>query len=200
MIGERRAGHVGQVVLLPDLTAQRRFGGRLIEGMVEPAMPVRRHPRGFGDTVINDPAARAAHRARRIGFLVITVALLVLADKPCAAPEQRKGGSHRRAVPPGEDTLKHFYSFDRRFYRQARYHARSAGIWRRPAFASIARICRAFPRFGWRFRGFPAPFGAAGHGPQTLRMSAMEIILAQGDSRRSPSENQPTFHDVFEGF
>ena len=44
-------------------------------------MPVRRHARGFGDAMVNDPAALAAARHARLFLLEIAIPLLIAADK-----------------------------------------------------------------------------------------------------------------------
>src|SRR5690606_29694511 len=93
-IGLRRAGQVRPVRLLPF--ARRVVDQRLVMGVVQPAVPVRRHPGGLHQAVVDHPAPPAAPLA------IVAVAELVLADE-LALPPRVHPGAERLAVPPGED-------------------------------------------------------------------------------------------------
>src|SRR6185503_5967310 len=73
--------------------------------MVQPAIPARRHFRGFGVAIVNHIPALAAFDGR-LALLVIFVALVVLADEagPTADVEP---SANRGAVPPSEYRFEH---------------------------------------------------------------------------------------------
>src|SRR5215472_1798577 len=95
------------MLLLPGIfrlgLARRR---RRVDGMMQPAMPLRRHARGFGDAVIEHPAPLAARHAaafdeRAAGLLaVIAVAELIGADQLSLEPGVKsRANAHRRSRP-----------------------------------------------------------------------------------------------------
>src|SRR5687767_6209891 len=58
--GVDRAGQVREVILLPGLQLEGLGGRRLVEGVVQPAMPLGRDLRGVGIALVDHPAALAA--------------------------------------------------------------------------------------------------------------------------------------------
>src|SRR5690606_34125379 len=95
-----------QVVLLPRPPRQRPVRGRLVEGVVQPAVPVGRHLRGLGVAVVDYPATPAAVVAAGVAGLVIAVAHLVRPDEAAATADGEQGADGG-AVPPGEDLAEH---------------------------------------------------------------------------------------------
>src|SRR5215218_2164207 len=55
-IGVVGARLVGFVILLPRLARQTAGRRGRVGRVMQPAMPIRRHARGFSHTVVNDPA------------------------------------------------------------------------------------------------------------------------------------------------
>jgi hypothetical protein len=90
--------------LLPVARSVFLFGGRDVDGVVQPAVPAGRDRRGLDRAVIDDPATLDAEGLVLGATLgaVIDVAELVLADLLAEAPgvEARAEGL---AVPPSED-------------------------------------------------------------------------------------------------
>src|SRR4029079_4522597 len=102
-MGRRRAGQIWPVRLLPGPRLIALFVGRHIDGVVEPAVPRRRHRRGLGLAVVDHPAP--FHQQRRIDLAAagaeIAVAELVLTDR-FAVPPGPELGAEGLAIPPGE--------------------------------------------------------------------------------------------------
>src|SRR5262249_9474449 len=95
-IGIRRAGEIGLMLLLPRLRLERRGGRRILEGVMQPAMPVGRDAARFDRAGIDHPAAAALLR------LVVAIAVLVGADIGAGEPrrpESPQGG----VVPPRKE-------------------------------------------------------------------------------------------------
>ena len=81
---------------LPRFMYQRFFRWRLIPSAVQPPMPFRRHPTGFGLTVENHPAFLVV-----LGFIK-DIALLVFPDALAFAPRELLG-VQRLTIPPREN-------------------------------------------------------------------------------------------------
>src|SRR6185312_1836964 len=95
-VGERRARLVRLVRLLPGpgrLVAARHDIGRAMQ----PGIPLRRHLRGLGLALIEDPAALQAHRARILAA-VIAIAEGIGADRLASQPGIEPG-TDRHLVP-----------------------------------------------------------------------------------------------------
>src|SRR5579871_1850372 len=90
---------------LPTLFGQRRLGRRLIEGMMQPAMPFGGHLRGVSVAFVDDIAALAALQAW-LALFKISIAEIIGADLlgPLADIEP---GADGRPVPPRKDRLEH---------------------------------------------------------------------------------------------
>src|SRR5919198_1187732 len=103
-IGAGGTSEIGSVRLPPRPRRDLFLGRRHIDGVVQPAMPGRRHDRGFGSAVVNDPASLEAERRIDLAALraVIAVAELVLAHELAieGGPQQRAEG---RPIPPGKE-------------------------------------------------------------------------------------------------
>src|SRR6185312_16374631 len=82
-IGERRAGQIRPVRLLPFPWRIAFLSRRYVDGVMHPAMPGRRDGRGLGIAVVDDPAPLKAERGIDLATLgaEITVAELVGADR-----------------------------------------------------------------------------------------------------------------------
>src|SRR5262245_34107942 len=106
-MGAGRAGEVGPVRLPPWPRRDLVLGRRYVNGVMQPAVPGRRHGRGFGETVVDHPSPLAPQRRIDLAApgAVVAVAELVLADELAVerGPQQR---AERRTVPPGEKTQK----------------------------------------------------------------------------------------------
>ena len=73
------------MILFPGPAHQRLDRRRLVEGVVQPAVPFGRHLRGLGIAVVDHPAALVLVVAVAVvpGF-VVAVAVVVLADEDAA--------------------------------------------------------------------------------------------------------------------
>src|SRR5262249_58589582 len=80
-VGAGRAGEIGPVRLPPRPRRDLFLRRRRVDRVVQPAMPGRRHDRGFGGAVVDHPAPLKTER--RVGLAppgaVIAIAELVLA-------------------------------------------------------------------------------------------------------------------------
>src|SRR5580698_961957 len=103
-IGRRRPRHVRHVRLFPFARRVALFRRRHVDGVMYPAVPGRRYPRGLGKSIIHHPAPLEAERGIDLAAdgAVIAIALLVLADQ-LAEPPGPQLGPEGLAVPPGED-------------------------------------------------------------------------------------------------
>src|SRR5262249_39081624 len=77
---------------------------RDVDGVVQPAVPRRRHAGGFGIAVIDHPAPLEAERRidRAAAGPVVAIAALIGTDQ-VAEPPGPELGAAGLAVPPGED-------------------------------------------------------------------------------------------------
>src|SRR5216683_3965666 len=95
MVGLRGPGHVRQVVLFPGMALARL--GQLVDHMMQPGMPFRRHLGAFRLAIVDDPAPVAAKppaaAPRRLLALepVIAVPVGIGADGFAAQPGQYSG-------------------------------------------------------------------------------------------------------------
>src|ERR1700674_2498018 len=93
MVGKRGPGHVRLVVLFPEITPARHR--HLVDHVMQPGMPFRRHLGAFGLAVIDDPSpiateAPATEPRRLVAFeAVVAVAVGVRADEFAAQPSQQ---------------------------------------------------------------------------------------------------------------
>src|SRR5665213_3395189 len=101
----RRSGQVGPMRLFPGVRPGLILRRRHVHGVMQPAMPTRRHRGRFRDTIVDYPAPFKAKR--RIDFAtlgpVIAIAEFVLADKRTIEPRPPLR-AESLAVPPGEHT------------------------------------------------------------------------------------------------
>src|SRR6202158_4267586 len=112
-VGVRRAGEIRPVRLLPLARLVVLLGRRHVDGVVQPAVPRRRHARGLGDAAIDHPAPLEAEARIDLAAAraVVAVAEFVLADELAVepSPQLRTEGL---AVPPGEKAEpKRFHAF-----------------------------------------------------------------------------------------
>src|SRR5882757_2219416 len=112
----RRPRQVRDVRLFPFARRVAFFGRRDIDGVMQPAMPVRRHARGLGITVVDHPAPLKAERRVDLAAdgAIIAITLLVRADQ-FAKPPCPQLGAKGLAIPPGkefEQKLFHLISAD----------------------------------------------------------------------------------------
>src|SRR5438552_16885493 len=138
------AGEIGPVRLPPRPRSNVFLRRQGINGVVQPAMPGRRHDRSLRGAAINHPASLesepridlAAPRA------VIAIAELVLAYELAVerGPQQRAEG---RPVPPGKEAQK------KGFHRLVQI-----GGWRGVHATAVHRSPRAERATSWR--GLPA--------------------------------------------
>src|SRR5216684_4563949 len=92
MVGQGGPGHVRQVVLFPGMALARL--GQLVDHVMQPGMPFRRHLGAFRLAVVDDPAPVAAESPaappRRLVApeAIVVVAVGVAADRHPAQPGQ----------------------------------------------------------------------------------------------------------------
>src|SRR5437667_3576681 len=103
-IGLRRAGEIRPVRLLPGPGLHNLLGRRHVDGVMQPAMPARRHLRGLRIAVVDHPAALEPERRVDLAAAgsVIAIAELVGPDRFAIGPGPQLG-PERGAVPPGEE-------------------------------------------------------------------------------------------------
>src|SRR3954454_16981131 len=125
---------------------------RNVMRMGQPGAPGRRHARGLGDTVIDDPAPLVAHRGVDLmpPGAIILVAELVRADELALAP-RIKIRAPGLTVPPGQAAQKNL--FERHGFRLPIWR----GLWRcglpLSRRAPVAQACRFRPFRGGRRDG-----------------------------------------------
>src|SRR5690606_22966815 len=95
-ITRRNTGCIRQMWLFPVAHPVFLLARRRVDTSGKPAMPTRRHPRGLGLTIIDDPTPVA------IPLAVVLVAELILTDE-FALTGDEEPGPHGLAVPPGEE-------------------------------------------------------------------------------------------------
>src|ERR1700719_3986564 len=117
-VGVGRAGEIRPVRLLPLARLVLLFRGRHVDGVVQPAVPGRRHARGLRDAVIDHPSPLKAEARIDLpsSCAIVAVAELVLADEFAVepGPQLRAEGL---AVPPGEEAKPkrlHAFALERR--------------------------------------------------------------------------------------
>ena len=117
-VGLRRAGHVRDMRLLPLARRVALFGRRDIDGVMDPAVPVRRYLGRLGIAVIDHPAPLEAERRVDLAALgaIVGVALLVVTDQ-FAEPPRPQLCAKGLAAPPCKK------------FQQKQLHEDSAG-WR----------------------------------------------------------------------
>src|SRR5262249_44889120 len=93
----RRPCEIGGMLFFPRLSLQRRYRGRILESVVQPAVPLGRHARCLDGTGIDNPAALAV--------LGLEVAVADIVGSNVVA---RKPSGHQRAergsAPPDKDS------------------------------------------------------------------------------------------------
>src|SRR5579872_4686867 len=95
------------MVQFPGPALQRIGGRRLVEGVVQPAMPLGRHLGSLGVAAVDHPAAlMSVVAAEGVAPLVVLVAVLVIADEHAMA-RHGEADADGGAVPPGEDRFQH---------------------------------------------------------------------------------------------
>ena len=102
-IGFRRTREVGLIGLLPGLSLVGFVGWRHVNRVMQPAVPFRRHQRGFGLGAVDHPAPLPV-----LG-LVVDVAEAVLAHAGAVAPGE-EAGADGVAGPPGEKLGQEFHA------------------------------------------------------------------------------------------
>src|SRR5262245_45082237 len=87
-VGERGAGEVGHVLLLPRPARGRPGRRRLDDDVVQPSVPLGRHAARLDLAVVDHPAllAPTAEAARAGAVAVVAIAELVAADRRAAQP------------------------------------------------------------------------------------------------------------------
>src|SRR5258705_13674616 len=87
-VSRRRPRQVRDVRLFPFARRVAFLGRRDIDSVVQPAMPVRRHARGLGITVVDHPAPLKAERRGDLAAdgAIIAITLLVRADQFAKPP------------------------------------------------------------------------------------------------------------------
>src|ERR1700721_2202122 len=164
---QRRAGrtvgrgspcHVRQMRLLPFARRIGLFGRRDIDGVMQPAMPGRRHAGGHGIAVVDHPASLEAERRVDLAPLCteIAIALFVLANQ-FAEPPCPELGAESLAIPPRED-------FEKKLFH---------GVWpvretRLVLMPSAGRICQ--------FRSVTSPFGRGYEPPLTKAAESSQSV------------------------
>src|SRR5438034_10372678 len=99
MVGQRGPGHVGQVVLFPGMALARL--GRLVDHVMQPGMPLRRHLGALRLAIVDDPPPVAAESPAApplrlvASKAVVAVAVGVGADRHPAQPRQYSGSKRR---------------------------------------------------------------------------------------------------------
>src|SRR5262249_23259925 len=101
------AGEVRPMRLLPRSRLVLLLGRRHVDGVMQPAVPRRRHARSLGLAVVDHPAPLHSERAVDLAAAgaEITVAELVLPNPPAIEPSPELG-AERLPVPPGEKSKK----------------------------------------------------------------------------------------------
>src|SRR5262245_51212046 len=93
-VGMVGAGEVGHVLLLPRPARQVVGRRRYIGGVMQPAIPLRRHARGLGHTVVHHPTLATTAGDLTL-VLVIAIAFGIGADQFAAhLGEQPRADSH----------------------------------------------------------------------------------------------------------
>src|SRR5712692_5747433 len=114
-VGVGRAGEIWPVRLLPLARRVVLLRGRHVDRVVQPAVPGRRHARGFGEAVIDHPAPLEAQARIDLAATraVVAVAEFVLADELAVepGPQLRAEGL---AVPPSKEFEKEIFHHDAR--------------------------------------------------------------------------------------
>src|SRR4030095_10725018 len=87
------AGELGHRLLLPRLARRATGRRRRIGGVMQPAVPVGRNARGFGDTVVHHPALAAATGDDAL-VLEVAIAFGVGADELAAHLREEPGADY----------------------------------------------------------------------------------------------------------
>src|SRR5690606_22428312 len=77
-----------------------------VDGIVQPAVPLRRHQGRLGERFVDHPAPRLAVRPHTAPLDIIAVAGLVLAEQ-LALPPDGEAGPPGVSAPPAEDLFQH---------------------------------------------------------------------------------------------
>src|ERR1043166_9380559 len=111
----RRAGEIGPVRLPPAAHHDLVPGRWYVDGMVQPAVPRRRHGRGFRGAVVDHPAPFEAETLVDLATLgpEVAVAEFVIAHVLAVEPGPELG-PERLALPPSEE------AGEKRFHRAHR--------------------------------------------------------------------------------
>src|SRR5271166_1242013 len=87
-IGRRSPGQIRLMLLHPRLVGGNRQG--ILDGIMQPGMPLRRHPGRLDLALIKHPAALTS-AADRLSLRVIAIAVLIGPDQNAPGPREKKG-------------------------------------------------------------------------------------------------------------
>jgi hypothetical protein len=98
-MGGFQAGLIALMRLMPVATFNACLIGGFIKGLMQPAVPFRRHTRGFNIAIVNHPAAGFTINRGAEAIHIIAIALPVLANQltPSFGPDK---GAKGMGVPP----------------------------------------------------------------------------------------------------
>src|SRR6478672_149853 len=122
MIGIWRASEVGHVWFLPFPGFIIISCGRILDAMVDPAMPAGRNYRAFGIAVIDHPTVFRNGVGDRRRRAIVAIAKFILTDELALSPSI-ESQTQRLATPPREELLEkfeHYAAFRRTRVRRGR--------------------------------------------------------------------------------